>query len=670
MNRLIVVALSTCFSMVMAIAQTQSSTIAKNAMVLGATPNTKTTTSSKNSLQIPKSALKLFTKSEQNILYKQFAEAKNNLQKAIKKYPKYVEAYSRLGDVNLELKDYEAAKNSFLKILNIDSSNSNQFKVYFTIGKIEYQTHNFEKALTYFKKCSLIPNLLSNYKQMNNSWLEQSEFAAYSLKNPVSFNPIRLDSTINSPFDEYLPALTADEQFVVFTRRLSEGTKLQEDFYFSEKSDSLHWKMALNMGKVINTAENEGAICLSPDGKRLFFAADNRKDTEGGFDIYYCIKHGDEWSKPYNIGYPINTGSYESQPSISADGRWLYFCSKRKGGYGGMDIWASYLNDTNFWNEPVNLGAFINTEKDEQTPFIHPDNNTLYFSSNGHTGMGDADLYLTRKDSAGNWTKPTNLGYPINTTGNENGLVVSASGEKAYYSSYNKNYGLDLFMFNLPKTAKPTFVTYVKGLVTDQKTKKPISATINLIDLETGKTILNTQSDAQNGEFLVTLTAGKNYMYNVNKNGYLFHSENFLINKESADKPYLINIALQPINNTDYKNSIGETVVLKNVFFETGLFELKESSFLELNKLVQLLNEQVFMKIEIGGHTDNIGSKESNLSLSTKRAQSVYNYLINKGIDAKRLSYKGYADTKPLETNDTEQGRANNRRTEFRITEK
>ncbi|MGB0931927.1 MAG: OmpA family protein, partial [Chitinophagales bacterium] len=412
------------------------------------------------------------------------------------------------------------------------------------------------------------------------------------------------------------------------------------------------------------------AICLSPDGKRMFFAAKNRQDAIGGFDLFYCIKVGEDWQGPYNLGKPVNTYNWDSQPSISADGKSLYFSSKRKGGHGGIDIWVSHL-ENNYWGEPVNLGPNINTDKNEQTPFIHPDNQTLYFSSNGHIGMGDADLYIARKDTAGEWGKPENLGYPINTRGNENGLIVTASGERAYYSSYNEGYGLDLYYFPLPKKVQPTYVTYVKGKVFDSETKDKLAATIELIDLETGDTILETTSDRISGEFLVTLTVGKNYMYNVSKENYLFFSENFSLKEAEANKPFLVDIPLKKIFVEEtFESKIGQTVVLKNVFFETNAFDLKPSSNTELNKLVEMLNQYDLLHIEIGGHTDSIGSAEYNLELSENRAESVYNYLLDKGIDSKRLSYHGYGKSQPIAENETEVGRAINRRTEFKVIKK
>ena len=259
--------------------------------------------------------------------------------------------------------------------------------------------------------------------------------------------------------------------------------------------------------------------------------------------------------------------------------------------------------------------------------------------------------------------EPVNLGYPINTIGNENSLLVSASGDLAYYAS-NKaggKGGLDIYSFKLPDEAKPKPLSYAKGVVKDAVTKKPLFTLLKLIDVESKNVVVQAASDGSSGEFLVTLPAGKEYALNIKKEGYLFYSENFkLTGSESALKPYAIEALLQPIK-------VGSSVTLKNVFFATASFELESKSEVELDKLVDFLNENAQLEIEISGHTDDVGDDESNRVLSDNRAKAVKEYLIAKGIEASRLEHKGYGETKPVQSNDTEEGRAMNRRTEFKI---
>ncbi len=657
-------------------------------LLLGVTGNTHLLMAQS---KVPKKAEKFYKKGYNYFIYDKHEDATKWLKKAIGKHPKYLNAYARLAEIYVKQSNIAAAEKTYLKMLDIDASEKNNFMVHYTLGQMAYERGDYARGVEMMQNCLAVKTPPSWIKKREKAELlaKNCQFGAKAVRNPVPFNPILLDETINSIHDEYLPMITADEASMVYTRRFNGDMGGNEDFYFSYKDDSSEWKIATPLKDPINTRNNEGAICISPDGKYLYFAAKDRKDTEGGFDIYYCLKTGEDWYGPLNLGRPISSSNWDSQPSISADGKSLYFCSRRKGGIGGIDLYVSHL-DGKRWGEAINLGNKINTPFDEQSPFIHPDGKTLYFSSNGHIGMGDADLYVVRKNEKGEWGTPENLGYPINTHGNENGLVVTASGTQAYYSSLNvaDTTGLDLYYFDLPKKAQPTYVTYVKGKVFDRSNYEKLEAHIELIDLKTGAVIIDTYSDKINGSFLVTLPVGKDYMYTVSKEGYLFYSENFALAKSDTNKPYLLDIPLEPIMLTS-KNviskvnrkpneakpkpkkestwNVGQSVVLKNVFFDTGSAELQPVSFLELDKLVELLKSNPKLKIEIGGHTDSTGSDATNQTLSTNRAKAVYNYLVKKNIEKQKLSYKGYASSKPLESNDTEEGRAANRRTTFTV---
>jgi len=383
----------------------------------------------------------------------------------------------------------------------------------------------------------------------------------------------------------------------------------------------------------------------------------------GSCDLYISFKKGNKWTTPVNMGGNVNSNKWDSQPSISPDGTTIYFASARPGGKGGSDIWKINLLPNGQWSRAINLGDTINTDKDENSPFMHFDNQTLYFCSDGHTGMGGRDLYYSRKDSSGKWGIPVNLGYPINTFADEFGLIVNAKGDTAYFSS-DKEGGkgkLDLYSFELNKANRPLPVTYLKGIVYNSETKQKIEARFELINLKSSKVVYTSYSDPIKGDFLVTLPTENDYALNVSKEGYLFYSDNFTLSGNWTNiEPFIKNVPLVPIN-------IGGTVVLKNIFFETAKYDLKKESYIELNKLIAFLKTNVNLKIEISGHTDNIGGKEYNQTLSENRANSVYSYLIDKGIDSKRLTFKGYGDTKPIDTNDTDLGRSNNRRTEFKI---
>ncbi len=367
--------------------------------------------------------------------------------------------------------------------------------------------------------------------------------------------------------------------------------------------------------------------------------------------------------EPENLGEVVNSPQWDSQPSFSSDGKTLYFASNRPGGKGASDIWKTILQADGQWTPPVNLGDSINTREEEMAPFIHPDDQTLYFSSRGHPGMGGLDLFYSRKDVNGGWRKPVNLGYPINTCADEITLVVNARGNMAYISS-DKLGGKgrqDIYKFPLYREAQPMLTTYFKGIVYDEETRAKLEARFELVDLGNSKMVAESRSDRITGEFLLALPTERNYALNVSRDGYLFYSDNFsLTGYNPQDKPLIKNIPLKPIR-------IGEAVILKNIFFDTDKFILKDESLVELQKLLALLQKNHGLKIEISGHTDNIGSEAHNLELSGNRAIAVYQYLLQHGISAGRLSHAGYGFSQPIDVNTTEQGRANNRRTEFKV---
>lgn len=620
------------------------------------------TTKNKKAISFYESALKYFDARNDE-------KAIEEILKAIEKDPLFIEPHLLLAEIYQDKNQVQNAIDEYIKAIAINPSfNLNNFynlaQLEFSVGKYADAKNDFERFL---KKQFINPDSRDIAEQQ----LDNCIFAIEAMKHPVPFEPKNMGAAINSELDEYFPAVTTDAQTFLYTRNnRTETIPLQEDFLISRKQNNI-WSQSKLIGYEINTYRNEGAPSLSSDGQILFFVAcieidgsygTNRKGL-GSCDIFYTQKVGADWSRPYNIGRPINSEFYETQPSFSADGKTLYFVSKRPGGFGLADIYVSTLQDDGSWGKPRNLGNKINTKQTEESVFIHPDGKTLYFGSAGHTGMGGLDLYVSRMDDNGVWGEPVNLGYPINTSANENSLLVGASGDIGYFASSRPGGygGLDLYQFDLYEAARPGKITYVKGKVYDAKTNAPLGAHFELIDLATEKSVIVSDANSGNGEFLVTLPVDKNYALNVTQPGYLFYSENFSL-KELTDKtkPFLMNVPLLSLDT-------GSVVELKNVFFETAKFDLKPESKVELNKLVAFLNLNKTLRIELGGHTDNVGDKKMNQILSQNRAKAVYDYLIANGIDAKRLSYKGYGDTKPKVKNDTDENRALNRRTEFKV---
>jgi outer membrane protein OmpA-like peptidoglycan-associated protein len=462
---------------------------------------------------------------------------------------------------------------------------------------------------------------------------------------------------VNSGDSEYFPSVTIDGGKLVFTRRVRD---FNEDF-FETIIVNKQWTKSKPIKGDVNTDNNEGAQCISQDGTMLFFTGCNFPNGQGSCDLYYSLFINNQWTKPIAAGSNINTEYWESQPSLSPDKRTLYFTARDPISLGGSDIYVSYMDDKGKWGVPKNLGKTINTTGNESCPFIHADNQTLYFTSTGHTGYGGEDLFLSRKDVQGKWTTPVNLGYPINTIENEGSLVIAADGVTAYYASdrADSKGGLDLYTFQLRKDIQPTKTYWVQGKVYDVKTNKGLNSTVELIDLKNNMLHQKVQTNDL-GEYFITLPIGKDYAFNVNRKGYLFYSGNYSLSRNITDTIFKNDIPLQPLD----KDAM---IVLNNVFYETNQFNLKTESIAELDKVVLLLKENPTLKIEISGHTDNVGVAKTNVILSNKRAQSVTKYLVSKGIVVNRLTAKGYGSTKAIADNKTEQGKAKNRRTELKI---
>lgn len=609
-----------------------------------------------------KKAIKNFEAALKYYSAKRNSEALEYLQKALKADDEFVEAYAVSGDCYSDLGDLKSAIVSYQKV--VDLAPNFMATSYKQLADVQFRTGDYKNAIGNYEIFLTKKRVNPRIKERAERSLVNARFGVIAKEKPVPFEPQNLGASVNTGAYEYFPVLTADEQTLVFTRnkRRDGGLDYQEDFYISFLENE-EWQLAMNLGRPINTDDNEGAQTITADGKQLFFIGCNRKTGLGSCDIYRSLRNGRKWGNPENLGSPVNSSKWESQPSISSDGKTLYFVSNRSGGIGGMDIWVTSLAPNGEWTVPRNLGDVINTPYSEETPFIHPDGRTLYFTSNGHPGMGEKDIYMTRKDSVGNWSTPKNLGYPINTWNDEQGLFVGASGENAYFSSDRKGgYGkLDLYSFKLYDEARPNRVTYVKGRVRDKLTGKPLAAKFELIDLATSEVVIESSSDPINGSFLVTLPVDNEYALNVSKDNYLFYSDHFSLPKsQDVTKPYNMDVELQPIE-------YGEKVVLKNIFFETASYELLPESRVELNKLVAFMNNNGTIRIEIGGHTDNVGKPADNQLLSENRSKSVRKYLIENGINETRIQFKGYGEEQPIDTNETPEGRANNRRTEFKV---
>jgi outer membrane protein OmpA-like peptidoglycan-associated protein len=608
-----------------------------------------------------KQAQRAYDQALNNLSNNQLDLSINEFKKAISLDPNFLAAYQQLGDIQRKSGKYLDAIINYKKILEIDPSFYPL--TYFNLAESQLNTGDYSNAIIYFEKYLSFPSISSTSKEKSEKYLIDCKFSLEAIKNPVPFEPINIGPAINSAEDEYLPTITADEKNIIFTRQKNRN----EDFYISENKNN-EWMQASYLSRNINTPDyNEGAQNISPDGKYLFFTACNRPDGLGRCDIYLSKREGNEWSEAFNLGEPINSSGWESQPSISASGRTLYFVSNRKGGFGGNDIWLSELNDDGTWGEPINLGPNINTKYDEISPFIHPDDESLYFASNGWPGFGNKDLFISRKittkDNDIAWQIPENLGFPINSYTEESGLSISHNGKIAYFSS-NKPEGfgkLDIYYFELPEKVKPKKVSYVRGKVFDENDKQELKAHIQITDLNNGNNLFDDFTEENDGIFLASLVEGKNYGLTVKKGGYLFYSHNFLLENKRRNEPFILEIPLMRIE-------IGKSSILNNIFFNSNEYSLLPESETELKQILSFIKENPNISIEISGYTDAIGDDESNFILSQNRAKTVFDYLINQNIAANKLSYKGYGKSNAIADNNTEEGRKKNRRIEFKIT--
>ncbi|MDU0369217.1 OmpA family protein [Hymenobacter endophyticus] len=652
-----------------------------------------------------------------------FGNDKEGLKAALKEIKLGDEAY------DLDPPRYEQALPHYLAAQKFNPNNA---QLNFKIGESYLHSGFKPRALEYLQKAyQLNPDVdprihyaLGRGLHLNGKWDEAiAEYKratpATGTKNSAGFtqdiqkkirecengrklaakpNRVFIDNAgpgVNSPYPEYGPVITADESVILFTSRRPGSTGDQkdpetggfmEDIYTSTRTTKGSWVDARNLGEGVNTEGHDATVGLSPDGQRLLvYMEDN------GGDLHEANLRGAEWRKPQKLGSRINTRSHESSAAYTPDGRSLYFVTDKEGGLGQRDIYKIEMEGR---GQAVNLGSVINTQYGEEGVFLHPDGKTMYFSSEGHNSMGGYDIFKSVFEN-GKWSTPENLGWPINTPDDDVFFVISASGRHGYYSSFRDD-GLgskDIYQITFLGPEKPPVlsqedqllasraqpvketllappvaivaaqVTILKGIVTDEASKQPIEATIDVIDNSLNQTIASFQSNGQSGRYLVSLPSGVNYGIVVRKDGYLFHSENFDLPAKAAYSEVVKDIALKKLD-------VGVKVVLNNIFFDFDKATLRKESTNELERLQKLLVETPALRLEISGHTDNVGKAEYNKDLSQRRAKAVVDYLVAKGIDKGRLTFAGYGDTQPVASNASKTGRQLNRRTEFKVTGK
>ncbi len=612
-----------------------------------------------------KKAIELYTEADNFRVRGQFSQAIGLLNEAIKKDKNFVEAYYRLGIIYMTLKDFPAAIRNFEKGLGLTNDIRKQKIFWYDLGESYFTAGQYDKAestLGQFLKAEVQnrPKIERARLLMNNI-----EFARENKDHASGYKLKMLSDTVNAFVMQYFPVLTADQQQMIFTRRLGGGPSDDEDLVISRKDARGRWTEPESISKNINSDLNEGTCTISADGRKLIFTSCVGRQGLGSCDLYESVRVGEEWTRPRNLGPAVNSAEWESQPSLSADGRTLYFVSDRRGGVGRRDIWVSYLNEKGEWTRARNVGKPVNTIYDEISPFIHVNNRVLYFASNGLVGFGGYDIFFSERDTSGAWTGPENMGSPVNNHEDQFSMFITSDGKKGYFSHEevrDAGYTVSrIFEIDIPEANRIRYKSnYVKGIVTDKQTHVPLAASVELINLETRETESLVTSDSVSGAYLIVLTQGAEYALYVNRKDYLFRSLNFNYSERKDYEPIVLDIELE-------RATEGTTAVLQNIFFDVDKYDLKEKSVTELDKVTRFLKENPGFRIEISGHTDNVGSDSYNIELSLKRAQAVYNHLISTGIDPKRLSTRGYGSSRPLADNSTEAGRQQNRRIEFKL---
>jgi outer membrane protein OmpA-like peptidoglycan-associated protein len=605
------------------------------------------------------------------------------VDKAIKKDPNFWEAYVLRGEYHINLRDKSSAIEDFENALRVSPNHSRTGMTFYRLADLYLDQGTYDKALANIKSFINHPNANEEYLKSGYSIYDNALFAIDAIKHPMPFNPVNAGPGVNTQYAEYYPTLTVNGKELMFTRALPFGSSIQEDFFTSLNREN-KWSTATPMPEHVNTEHNEGAPTISADGRSLIFVAcidetgtyGEQRKGKGSCDLFFTQKIGPRWSNPVNLPGDVNSYHWETQPSLSADGKTLYFVRGLRGkgaDQRNSDIYVSKLSEQGKWGAAERLSDVINTPFAEESVCIHPDGRTLYFASRGHAGMGGSDIFMSQMDNQGNWSRPKNLGYPINTRFDENSLIVSAEGNLAFFASDRAGgYGdLDIYYFELPKEFQPTTTYYFDGRVFDAQSNNPIPGHFTLKDIASGEVIIVSNADAINGTFTVPLPSNRQYVIEVTYDGYAMTSLGFDLTYNANQTSYHLDIPMNPLNS-------GTANILKNIYFDLNSATLRKESNIELNNLANFLRTNPNLHIELGGHTDTRGNAEDNLKLSTERAKAVYTHLIQvERIDVNRLTFVGFGEREPiiidseiaalsLET-EREKAHQTNRRTVYKI---
>lgn len=639
-----------------------------------------------------KKLIKSFQKGVQLLNDGKMNDAEVIFAKIIDEEPEFTEAWVASSEINYSkyksAKDPKSQNNYYSRYVKCLESvaklcpSYQNYEVCYTLGKIFFSHDKLDVAKTYLK--TYIDNGKKGTKYYSDAESTYHYIEQYLnlIENPVPFEPVIVEG-VSSAYDDYLPLISPDGSLALFTKAYMKkeinsiyGDRFVEEFTVSKASDDkgLIFSPGEPLPYPFNSGKNQGAASISIDNKTLFITICEFVSRDyDNCDIYMSTRVGDGWSELKSLGPNINgVKTWESQPSISADGKTLYFASIRESNVGfdpdnpTSDIYYSTKDEKGNWTKAKNLGSKINTPGNEKSPFIHSDSQTLYFSSDGHLGIGGYDIFFS-KFRDGDWTKPVNIGYPINTKNNDLGFVVNTQGTKAYFASnkLNGKGGWDIYAIDLYKEARPEKVFLVKGQLVDDNGYALSDAKLEVKNTRTEE-VSEGVVDAETGHYAVAVTAkneNDDFLMVVKKEDYSFSSTLIEPTEETFEKPIEVNFEVKPIE-------AGKSVQINDIYYATASYEINQKSYAVLNEFAEFLKSNPTVKVEIRGHTDNIGSAQTNITLSNRRAQAVYDYLLSKGVPKANVSYKGYGPNMPIADNRTEAGRAKNRRTEFYILSK
>ena len=584
-------------------------------------------------------------------------KAFSEFEEAIERDKLFSEPYFQLGRLYEQNRQFGNAILNYEKAVNAQEKTSVTEIAAQQVGQLYLKKGDYQKALVFLEK-GIGAVTIANQKRYKTR-IDNCKFALETVKNPLIINPLELPKSVNRFQSQYFPVMTADRETLIYTGNQDSD----ENLYVASVKDKI-WSEPVSISEKINSKENEGTASISADGRTLVFTSCGGRKGFGSCDLFIAYKRGNDWTSPQNLGASVNSPEWESQPSLSADGRTLYFVSDRKGSLGKRDIWMSKLDSVNTWLKATNLGNPVNTIEDDLSPFIHANGKTLFFASEGHVGMGGLDLYFT-ENQKDKWINPENLGYPLNTFEDQVALFITADGKQAYYSlerdQEDKYRRAKIVEIEVPASLQAKFraTSFLKGNVYDATTKQKLQADIELIALKNNELVGKISSDVQTGNYTFVLASGGDYGVFVSKKGYFFKSLNFdFSDKIGLDK--IVDIPLEPI-----KKEAKE--ILNNIFFDTAKWDLKSESTVELDKLVALLKANPDLPIEISGHTDDVGKDTDNLILSQKRAKSVVDYLAKKGVNVLKIKAEGYGKTLPFVPNISDENRKLNRRIEVKF---